>query len=121
MSHLLPAGGYRRLRDLSEPGQHPVVINTEVTYEASWQAQDYLLCRVCEQLFGRNGEDWVPPNCAGKDVFPLHAHLTVAPPTLVTPQKLTLRRLRILRPASSESVRTRVAYRGNIVKPPLCS
>jgi len=90
MSHLLPAAGYERLRKSGDPRRHPVVINAEVTYEASWQAQDYLLCRKCEQLGNSKGEDWILRNCWMKvDEFPLHANLVAAAPVTTTPDVKT--------------------------------
>jgi hypothetical protein len=58
ISHLMPAAG-KQLRDPALPNPNSVVVNREVALQSSWQAQDCLQCYECEQLFRKNGKDWI--------------------------------------------------------------
>src|ERR1051325_11716606 len=66
-SHLIPAGILRTLRapELSNP--NPITVTNELAIQSSKQVVDYLLCRTCENLFSKNGEDWVTANTARID------------------------------------------------------
>jgi hypothetical protein len=59
-SHLLSAAVYRILRDdgvASNP--NPVLITPEGRVQSNQQQWAHLLCRSCEALLSREGEDWV--------------------------------------------------------------
>lgn len=56
LSHLLPKGLYRLIREA-------VHITSNSAWPSSRQIQDYLLCHDCEQRFNRHGEDWILSHC----------------------------------------------------------
>jgi hypothetical protein len=59
-SHLLSAAVYRILRDDGVvPNPNPVLITPEGRMQSNQQQWAHLLCRSCEALLSREGEDWV--------------------------------------------------------------
>lgn len=59
-SHFLPRGVFKSLRGRSSSANpNPLVITSKAGCQTSRQPWAYLLCSKCEQLFSRNGEDWV--------------------------------------------------------------
>jgi hypothetical protein len=59
-SHLLSAAVYRILRDDGvAPNPNPVLITPEGRVQSNQQQWAHLLCRSCEALLSRVGEDWV--------------------------------------------------------------
>lgn len=69
-SHLLPKALYRLLRTAGKKNPSPVWFNRNSAWTSSSQFADQLLCSDCEQLFHRNGEDWVLRQCnRGKGRF----------------------------------------------------
>src|SRR5277367_373103 len=56
-SHFLPAGVYRILRDDQAKNPNPWLLTEKAAYQTSWQMKAWLLCRDCEQLLSKKGED----------------------------------------------------------------
>lgn len=86
-SHLLPRAFYRLLRGngAENPNPNPHFLTREFDQQIPSQAADYLLCDVCEQMFRRNGEDWVLRHCyRGRGIFRLHPFLANAQPAVKT-------------------------------------
>jgi hypothetical protein len=83
-SHLMPRALYRMARGLGTKGnQDPHVLNAKGRKPSSHQVKDYVLCRECEQLFGKNGEDYVMRLVTKRNgQFPLLDMLKVVPTTL---------------------------------------
>jgi hypothetical protein len=69
-SHLVPRAMYNYVRTPTQRNPNPVVVGRNITATTSKQVSDYVLCSDCEQLFNRNGENWMlrpalrfrPPN-----------------------------------------------------------
>jgi len=71
-SHFLPAGIYRRLQASGLSNPNPWEISANGRVQTSRQITAHILCANCEQLFSRNGENWVLRNCIQKNrTFPL--------------------------------------------------
>src|ERR1035441_2420778 len=71
-SHLLAKALYRLLRTQSAKNPDPVWLTGKAAWSSSSQLSDKLLCFDCEQLFSKNGEDWVLRHCfRGKGRFRL--------------------------------------------------
>jgi hypothetical protein len=64
-SHFIPAAAYRVIQRSTNSA--PVVVRNEIAIQRNEQTTDYVLCRDCEQLFNRGGEDWVMDNCNRPD------------------------------------------------------
>lgn len=80
-SHLIPAALYDYCRP---PGGNPVAFNSELVIETSRQQQHPLLCRECEELLNKNGENWIVPLFARLDgSFPFYDLLTRMAPAVV--------------------------------------
>lgn len=80
-SHLLPKALYRLLRTEGKRNPSPVWFNRSSAWSSSSQLTDQLLCSDCEQLFHRNGEDWVLRQCnRGKGRFRLQDEVVRIPP-----------------------------------------
>jgi hypothetical protein len=67
VSHFLPKGIYRILRDANEKNPNPWIITNNSAVQTSWQMTAYLLCRSCEQRLSKNGECWVLRHCLRND------------------------------------------------------
>ena len=86
-SHLLPRAFYRLLRDDGggNPNPNPHFLTARFDQQTPAQVADYLLCERCEQMFRRNGEDWVLNHCyRGRGVFRLQSFLANAQPVVNT-------------------------------------
>lgn len=77
LSHLLPKGAYRRLRQRSSG---PVFFDGQIAIQASDQVAQYLLCAKCEGRFSGSGEDWFLRNCFDGQAFPLRERLLSSTP-----------------------------------------
>jgi hypothetical protein len=62
-SHLIPKSSYRLLRNEGFSNPNPFIHGVEHSVQTSKQAQQYLLCSDCEQLFSKRGEAWVMSHC----------------------------------------------------------
>jgi hypothetical protein len=62
-SHLIPKSTYRLLRNEGFSNPNPFIHGVEHSVQTSKQAQQYLLCSDCEQLFSKRGEAWVMSHC----------------------------------------------------------
>jgi hypothetical protein len=75
-SHLVPAALYKRALDLSNKNPHPLLFSAQGERQTARQATKPLLCRDCEQLFHRHGEDWTLRHAASTPTtFPLRGVL----------------------------------------------
>lgn len=84
-SHMIPAGGYRRLRNPQSRNPNPVWVTPKFVVQTSSQTQDHFLCWDCEQRLRKNGEDWVLQNCYQRDgTFPLQSALQRAMPKVTS-------------------------------------
>ncbi len=85
-SHLLSAAVYRILREengTSNP--NPVQITPEGRVQSSKQQRAHLLCRSCEAILSRQGEDWIFRNTMKNDgSFPLSDLLRTYKPSVGT-------------------------------------
>jgi hypothetical protein len=80
-SHLIPAALYKECR---LPGGFPIVFDSELVYESSRQIQTPLLCRDCDEILNKCGENWLIPLFAKADgSFGFHELLTSMPAALV--------------------------------------
>src|SRR5438552_6013050 len=59
----------------------PIIINSRVIMHSSRQTKDFLLCRECDNLLSKNGENWIIPKLARQNgQFLLADHLQNFPP-----------------------------------------
>jgi hypothetical protein len=80
-SHLMPAALYDYCRP---PGGEPISFNTRLVIESSRQLQHHLLCRECEGILNKGGEEWILPLFARLNgSFPFHDLLIKMPPAVV--------------------------------------
>lgn len=85
--HLLPKALYRLVRGGSGTNPNPVLIGYKRKAQTSRQVTARLLCGQCEQLFNRNGEDWVLKNCyRGRGIFRLRTMLESMQPVEAGPE-----------------------------------
>ena len=64
----------------TEGNQDPVTFQRRQQKQSSFQVRDYVFCRECEQLFSKNGEDYVMRLVTKKDgTFPLLNTLNAIP------------------------------------------
>src|SRR5258708_18866960 len=69
-SHLMPAALYALC---DAPDSNPVQVSADVVMLTSLQTQDYVLCRECEAVLVKGGENWLLPKLATIDgEFPLY-------------------------------------------------
>ncbi len=85
-SHLLSAAIYRILRDDGvAPNPNPVIITPNGRMQSNQQQWAHLLCRSCEGVLSREGEDWVFRNGMKQDGrFPLADLLRRSRPSVGT-------------------------------------
>lgn len=82
LSHFVPAGAYRLVRDDDAPNPNPVIVSTTVTIQSSQQARDHLLCADCEDRFNKRGEGWFFQNCwRSNQNFPISSALQASEPS----------------------------------------
>ena len=79
-SHLIPAAMYKYLLDRTQKNPHPIVVGRNITTTTSQQVTDYVLCADCEDLFNKNGENWMVRQVWNGQRFPLLDRLNVAHP-----------------------------------------
>ncbi len=58
-SHLMPAALYRKSRNPGASNPNPMQVTERRSVQTSRQLRNYVLCRDCEQLFSRRGENYV--------------------------------------------------------------
>jgi hypothetical protein len=82
-SHYIPAGIYKRIRDVNEKNPNPWAVSPKGAVQTSYQMKAYLLCENCEGLFNTKGETWVLANCIQTDGnFPLASILNSKNPDI---------------------------------------
>jgi len=80
-SHLIPKAVFRLLRKMSARNRSPIVFGEGFAYATDRQVADYLLCRDCEDRFGRRGESWTLENCfRGTSRFRLRSYIESVTP-----------------------------------------
>lgn len=85
-SHFVPAAIYRILRSENAKNPNPLLLTKTAVYQTSRQMKAWLLCRDCEQLFSRKGENWVLRRCLQADrSFPLASILAARQPDISSP------------------------------------
>jgi hypothetical protein len=85
-SHLTPAGVYRLLDSPHSPNPNPILIATGITVATAREIRGYVLCRSCEEVLSREGENWVLPRLATRDkTSVLHDIVIATTPDLTTP------------------------------------
>lgn len=73
-SHLIPAAAYKHVRDTPEAGGgSPIRVDTgdKSAFQSDKQITQYLLCKVCEDLFSKNGEKIIGKLWWTRRSFPL--------------------------------------------------
>jgi hypothetical protein len=78
--HLIPAAAWRAMRGPSFLPRGPIAITSRITMAAPRDITANFLCRDCEQLFSRKGENWVLKRICKDGRFPLLDRLRVAIP-----------------------------------------
>lgn len=78
--HLIPAAVWRAMRGPSHLPRGPIGITSRITMAAPRDLAGEFLCHDCEQLFSRNGENWVLKRICKDGKFPLLDRLRVAIP-----------------------------------------
>ena len=58
-SHLMPRSLYKKSRNPQLPNSDPLVVTVDGAKQSSFQLTDYVFCWDCEQLFSKNGENYV--------------------------------------------------------------
>jgi hypothetical protein len=81
ISHFLPASLYKKTRNPGAANPNPTMITRKGRVQTSRQIKEALLCRDCEGLFSRNGENYVLKIVADRRTFPLLDMLRAVPPT----------------------------------------
>jgi hypothetical protein len=81
ISHLMPASLYKKTRTPGAPNPNPTLITRSGQVQTSRQVKDALLCRDCEGLFSRNGENYVMKLVAQRGAFPMLDMLRAVPAT----------------------------------------
>jgi len=79
-SHFIPAAMYKYARTPSHKNRNPVLVTRKRTTTTSKQVTDYVLCAACEDLFNKNGENWMLKQVWNGKRFPLGDLLNVAHP-----------------------------------------
>jgi hypothetical protein len=67
VSHGVPVGVYRILRDDNAKNPNPWLVSEQGAVQTSKQLTAPLLCYDCEQRLSTDGENWVLANCLKKD------------------------------------------------------
>jgi len=80
-SHLMAAAMYDYCRP---PGGHHLSMSSDLVIESDRQLQDYLLCRDCEEVLNKGGENWILPLLSTfEGPFPFYEILTKRAPDLI--------------------------------------
>ena len=79
-SHFIPAAMYKYVRDPdpTKKNRNPVLVTAKATTTTSKQVSDYVLCAGYEDLFNKNGENWMLKQVWNGKRFPLGDRLRVA-------------------------------------------
>jgi hypothetical protein len=87
-SHLMPASLYKKSRIPGAINPNPTLITGKGSKQTSRQIRNFVLCRNCEQLFSKNGENYVMTQVFdGKSKkFPLLETLRATAPTWGGPE-----------------------------------
>jgi hypothetical protein len=87
-SHLMPASLYKKARLPGATNPNPTLITDKGTKQTSRQIRNYVLCRDCEQLFSRNGENYAMTQVfdGNSKKFPLLETLRATSPTWGGPE-----------------------------------
>ncbi len=87
-SHLMPASLYKKARIPGASNPNPTLITEKGTKQTSRQIRNHVLCRDCEQLFSKNGENYVMTQVFDGNTkkFPLLDVLRTATPTWGGPE-----------------------------------
>ena len=57
-SHLMPAALYKKSRTQGAANPNPMQVTERGSIQTSRQMRNYVLCRDCEQLFSKRGENY---------------------------------------------------------------
>ena len=89
-SHLMPASLYKKARIPGASNPNPTLITGKGIKQTSRQIRNYVLCRDCEQLFSKNGENYVMTQVfdGNTKTFPLLDVLRTATPSWSGPDFL---------------------------------
>ena len=88
-SHFFPAAAYKIIQ--SYDGSPPVVTKDGIAIQTNEQVRGHVFCATCEDLFNRNGEDWVMRYCnRHHDGFRFQELIKSATPITPTNEKLTV-------------------------------
>lgn len=82
-SHFMPSSLYKATRNPAAANPNPTLISSRGTIQTSKQITDFLLCADCEELFSKNGEQYVMTQVDRGGKFPLLQTLQRTPPTKV--------------------------------------
>jgi len=87
-SHLMPASLYKKSRIPGARNPNPTFITEKGTKQTSRQIRNFVLCRDCEQLFTKNGENYVMTQVfdGNTNKFPLLDVLHATTPTWGGPE-----------------------------------
>ena len=87
-SHLMPASLFKKARIPSASNPNPLLVTDTGAVQTSHQIRNFLLCRDCEQLFSKNGENYVMSQVfdGQSKKFPLLDILQAAKPTWGGPE-----------------------------------
>ena len=87
-SHLMPASLYKKSRIPGARNPNPTLITEKGTKQTSRQIRNYVLCHDCEQLFSKNGENYVMTQVfdGNSRKFPLLDVLRATKPTWGGPE-----------------------------------
>lgn len=85
-SHFLPQALYRLVRSHDNTRPYVFAATVDGTWKTDKQITKHLLCEACEQMFHKNGEDWILRQVyRGKGVFRLLDTLNTLAPFAQTP------------------------------------
>lgn len=82
-SHYVPRSAYKIFRAGSLKNPNPIAVINDRMSQTSYQVHDFVFCWDCEQLLSRNGEEWVIPQLANENGFPLLTTLHSATPAQI--------------------------------------
>lgn len=87
-SHLMPASLYKKARIPGATNPNPTFISEKGSKQTSRQLRNFVLCRDCEQLLSKNGENYVMTQVfdGNSKRFPLLEALRVTSPTWGGPE-----------------------------------
>lgn len=79
LSHFMPKGVLKLLRDPAGRIKGPILVTPKISISTSAQLKDFLLCPECEQRFNRLGEDYALRQMQHHGTFPLLDRIRVSP------------------------------------------